>query len=71
MKSLPDKKALDIMWTVATSGSIETGTRPHYGFANMLYDYLTDNIKNKYGVELCYEKSDRQTQEQQSEESLC
>ena len=71
MKSLPDKKALDLMWTVATSGSIETGTRPHYGFADMLYDYLTDNIKNKYGVELCYEKSDRQTQEQQSEEPLC
>ena len=55
MKTLPDKKALDIMWTVATSTSIETGTRPHYGFAQMLYDYLTDNLKNKYGVELYYE----------------
>jgi hypothetical protein len=55
MKPLPDKKALDIMWTVATSTSIETGTRPHYGFADLLYDYLTDNLKNKYGVELCYE----------------
>ena len=43
MKNLPDKKALDIMWTVATSGSLETGTRPHYGFAEMLYDYLIDN----------------------------
>ena len=42
MKKLPDKKTLDIMWTVATSSSIETGTRPHYGFAKMLYDYLTD-----------------------------
>jgi len=30
------------MWTVATSGSLETGTRPHYGFAEMLYDYFTD-----------------------------
>ena len=30
------------MWTVATSTSIETGTRPHYGFAQMLYDYLID-----------------------------
>ena len=39
---LPDKKKLDIMWTVATSGSFETGTRPHYGFAQLLYDYLTD-----------------------------
>lgn len=55
MKKLPDKKALDIMWTVATSGSLETGTRPHYGFADLLYDYLTDNLKNTYGVELCYE----------------
>ena len=55
MKNLPDKKELDIMWTVATSGSLETGTRPHYGFAQMLYDYLTDNLKNKYGVELYYE----------------
>ena len=42
MKTLPNKKQLDIMWTVATSGSIETGTRPHYGFAKMLYDYLAD-----------------------------
>jgi hypothetical protein len=42
MKQLPDKKELDIMWTVATSGALETGTRPHYGFADLLYDYLTD-----------------------------
>ncbi len=42
MKNLPDKKALDIMWTVATSSSLESGTRPHYGFAQMLYDYLID-----------------------------
>lgn len=42
MKNLPDKFDLDIMWTVATSTSIETGTRPHYGFAQMLYNYLTD-----------------------------
>jgi len=42
MKPLPDKKELDIMWTVATSTSIETGTRPHYGFAKMLYDELSD-----------------------------
>jgi len=42
MKILPDKKALDIMWTVATSSSIESGTRPHHGFANLLYDYLVD-----------------------------
>jgi hypothetical protein len=52
MKTLPDKLNLDIMWTVATSTSIETGTRPHYGFAQMLYDYLTDK---KPFVELRYE----------------
>jgi hypothetical protein len=40
MKNLPDKRELDIMWTVATSSSIETGKRPHYGFADLLYDYL-------------------------------
>lgn len=41
-KPIPDKHHLDIMWTVATSGSLETGTRPHYGFAQLLYDYLID-----------------------------
>jgi len=40
MKPLPDKLQLDIMWAVATSTSIETGTRPHYGFAKLLYDDL-------------------------------
>jgi len=50
MKPLPDKLQLDIMWSVATSTSIETGTRPHYGFAQMLYDYLTDN--NPYGLSI-------------------
>ena len=52
MKEFPDKLQLDIMWTVATSSSIETGTRPQYGFAQMLYDYLADK---KPLVELCYE----------------
>ena len=52
MKTLPDKRELDIMWTVASSSSIETGTRPHYGFAKMLYDYLTDK---KPRVELHYD----------------
>jgi hypothetical protein len=52
MKTLPDKLNLDIMWTVATSTSIETGTRPHYGFAQMLYDYLIDK---KPLVELRYD----------------
>ena len=52
MKELPSKQDLDIMWTVATSGALETGVKPHHGFVDLLYDYLTDNIKNKYGVEL-------------------
>ena len=66
MKKLPDKRELDIMWTVATSGSIETGTRPHYGFANLLYDYLTDNLKNKYGVELHYEPQRKESTHQET-----
>lgn len=45
MKELPNKNELDIMWTVATSGSLETGTRPHYGFAQLLYDYLIDKAQ--------------------------
>ena len=66
MKELPDKRQLDIMWTVATSSSIETGTRPHYGFADLLYDYLTDNIKNKYGVELDYEPQRKESTSQET-----
>jgi hypothetical protein len=62
MKPLPDKKDLDIMWTVATSGALETGTRPHHGFADLLYDYLTNHTFNKYGVGLDNETSHRKTQ---------
>jgi hypothetical protein len=42
MKELPDKRELDIMWTVATSTALETGTRPHIHFARMLYDEFND-----------------------------
>jgi hypothetical protein len=42
MKTLPDKKELDIMWTVATSSAIETGTRPHLIFARLLYNELSE-----------------------------
>jgi hypothetical protein len=42
VKKLPDKKELDIMWTVATSSAIETGTRPHIIFARLLYYELSD-----------------------------
>ena len=66
MKELPDKKELDIMWTVATSSSIETGPRPHYGFADLLYDYLTDNLKNKYGIELDYEPQRKESTSQKT-----
>ena len=58
MKTLPDKRELDIMWAVATSTSIETGIRPHYGFAKMLYDEFNDI---KPPVELGNEKSHSQT----------
>lgn len=66
MKELPDKRELDIMWTVATSSSIETGTRPHYGFANLLYDYLTDKLKNKYRIELDYEPQRKESTSQET-----
>jgi hypothetical protein len=42
MKPLPDKKELDIIWTVATSSAIESGTRPHIIFARLLYYELLD-----------------------------
>ncbi len=42
MKQLPDKEQLDAMWMLATSASVDIGTRPHYGFADLLYDYLND-----------------------------
>ena len=53
------------MWTVATSTSIETGTRPHYGFAQMLYNELMD-IQPQVTLNA---KSNRKTQKQQSQES--
>jgi hypothetical protein len=49
MKKLPDKRELDIMWRVATSTSIETGTRPHLLFARMLYNEFND-IKPPVGL---------------------
>jgi hypothetical protein len=42
MTILPDSKTLNIMWAVATSTSLETGTRPHLLFAKMLYDDFTN-----------------------------
>ena len=63
MKEFPDKLQLDIMWTVATSTSIETGTRPQYGFARMLYDYLADT---KPRVELHYEPQRKESTSQET-----
>jgi hypothetical protein len=63
MKKLPDKRELDIMWTVATSSSIESGIRPHYGFAKMLYDELTDK---KPRVELHYEPQRKESTSQET-----
>jgi hypothetical protein len=47
---LPDKNQLNIMWAVATSSSIETGTRPHHIFARLLYNDLMkiDKYVNEY-----------------------
>jgi len=60
MKKLPSKYDLDIMWTVSTSGSLETGIRPHYGFAQLLYDYLT-NEKPKYELGSPKASTDQET----------
>lgn len=49
MKPLPPKIELDIIWTVATSTALETGTRPHLLFARMLYDEFND-IKPPVGL---------------------
>ena len=49
MKPLPDKRQLDIMWSVSTSSSIETDQRPHHIFAKLLYNDLM-NIKPPAGL---------------------
>ena len=38
MKKLPDKKELDIMWSVATSSAIEVDIKPHILFASMRFN---------------------------------
>ena len=40
MKKLPDKKELDIMWSVATSSAIEVGIKPHILFASLLVNEI-------------------------------
>ena len=40
--NFPTEKELNILWAVATSSAIETGTRPHHIFARLLYNDLMD-----------------------------
>jgi hypothetical protein len=49
VNKLPDDKQLNIMWSVATSSAIESGTRPHIIFAKLLYNNLM-NIKPPVGL---------------------
>ena len=52
---LPDDNQLNTLWSVATSSTIESGTRPHIIFAKLLYNDLM-NIKPPVGL---YNESDR------------
>lgn len=45
----PNDNDLNIMWSVATSSAIESGTRPHLIFARLLYSSLT-NEKPRVGL---------------------
>lgn len=49
MKTLPDNKTLDIMWSVATSSAVETNEKPHIIFAKLLYNRIM-NIKPPIGL---------------------
>jgi hypothetical protein len=46
---LPTDNELNILWSVATSSSIESGTRPHLIFAKLLYSKIT-NEKPRVGL---------------------
>ena len=39
---MPTDYDLNIMWAVATSSAIETGTRPHHIFARLLYNEIME-----------------------------
>ena len=49
MRELPDNKTLNIMWSVATSSSIETNEKSHIIFAKLLYNRLM-NTKSSVGL---------------------
>ena len=42
MKNLPNDETLEMMWRVAVTSSISTGTGVHKHYAWALYNYLTD-----------------------------
>jgi hypothetical protein len=42
IKKLPNDKKLQMMWSIATSTSIETYTPSYIIFANMLYNELNE-----------------------------
>jgi hypothetical protein len=46
---MPTIDELNIMWAVATSSAIETGTRSHHIFARLLYNDLM-NIQPPVGL---------------------
>lgn len=43
---LPDEDTLNIMWDVAESSSLESGTHPHVIFAKLLYNKITKTQTN-------------------------
>jgi len=60
--NLPSDDALNMMWSVSTSDSLESGTEPHVIFAKLLYNRIIKTNDN--------EKSQSQTQKQQSQEQV-
>lgn len=42
LMKLPTDNELNIIWSVATSSSLESGTRPHLIFAKLLYSKITN-----------------------------
>lgn len=46
---MPSDKELNIMWAVATSSAIESGTKPHIIFAKFLYSDFT-NTKPRVNI---------------------
>jgi len=52
---LPNNKNLNMMWNVATSSSLESGTPPHEIFAKLLYNRIvkeTPKVEENEGSRL-------------------